>query len=92
VKQTTPDDFFLRQGRWERVGELGIGDGTVSDIGLGKDGDGPETPAIAIKDMAIKDIAIGRRRKIMAVDADRRHGRSLSPGIPREALRSVGFG
>src|SRR5260370_16123351 len=37
-------------------------------------------------------MAIGRRREIMAVDADRHHGRSISPGIPRDALRSAGAG
>jgi hypothetical protein len=41
---------------------------------------------------SISAAGIGKRRLIVAVDADRRHGGSRSPGIPRAALRSIGAG
>ena len=37
-------------------------------------------------------MAIGERRKIMAVDVGRHHGKNLAPGISRGALRSIGTG
>src|SRR5258707_6688977 len=37
-------------------------------------------------------MAIGRRRKTMAVDADRHHGRNFSPGITSGAVRSIRAG
>jgi hypothetical protein len=76
---------------WERVGGFRIGNRVCGQAGTG---DGPATSKSASSDFFGKDFfgkdLVGKRRKTVVADVDRRHGKSRSPGMPRDALRSSG--
>src|SRR5258708_15711765 len=75
---------------WERVREIGIGNGTARRVAAqARTGDGPATSVTAISITAISVLAIGKRREIVAVDADRHHGKGRSPGNSQIPLRTI---
>src|ERR1700754_3203357 len=60
--------------------------GLVAGTGLGQGRAKKDRPRIG-DDSTTSTVAIGGRRKAVAVDADRHHGEGCSPGTARDPLR-----